>query len=190
MTPTVGIGHLCHAVPAAQRTKDPQGWSSTHARAVRALGTGPIALLAVAMLAGCSEEPTPPPSGEFGGTVTYQSPVGPATTEVNGVADEAKVSGTAVTTFGESTHSVQLECSVRDGETWAVVGKTAQTTVAGGKAGDWSAVIVREGTPQQILIWLSEDASDCAAWLSAIGLATIDSENFVSVESGTLVPPS
>ena len=162
-------------------------------RILTLMASGPIALLAVATLAGCSEEPTPPPSGEFGGTVTYQSQGAPATTEVNGVADEAKVSGTAVTTFGEPTHSVQLECSVRDGETWAVGGKTAQTTVAGEKAGDWSAVIVREGTPQQILIWLSadpSDASDCAAWLSAIDPATIDSENFVSVESGTLVPPS
>ena len=163
-------------------------------RLLTLMASGPIALLAVATLAGCSEEPTPPPpSGEFGGTVTYQYDGAPATTEVNGVADEAKVSGTAVTTLGEQTHSVQLECSVRDGETWAVGGKTAQTTVVGGAAGAWSAVIVRDGTPQQIEIWWSADlsnASDCAAFLSGIGLATLDSQSFESVESGTLVPPS
>ena len=54
MTPTIGIGHLHHAVPAAQRTKDPQGWSSTHPRAVRALGT---MLLMVAAAAGCTAQP-------------------------------------------------------------------------------------------------------------------------------------
>jgi hypothetical protein len=67
------------------------------------------------------------------------------------------------------------------------------TTVTGEKAGDWSAVIVKDGSPQQIGIWLSDDpsnASDCEAWLALIDLGTIDPENFNPVESGALVLPA
>ena len=67
------------------------------------------------------------------------------------------MSGTAVTTLSRGTHTVQLECASRDGDTWALAGTVEQTTVPGEKAGDWSAVIVRDGSPQHIAIWLSTD---------------------------------
>ena len=135
---------------------------------------------------------SPSQSGAIGGTVQYQSDGAPATTEVNVVADGSGVSGTAVTTFRTGTHTVQLGCATRSGDTWALGGKTEQTTVPGERAGDWSAVIVKDGSPQQIGIWLSDDpskASDCEAWLALIDFATIGAENFNAVESGTLVPP-
>jgi hypothetical protein len=158
---------------------------------------GLIALLAFAILSGCSGQTpassTPSASGALGGTVQYQADGAPATTEVEVVADGANVSGTAVTTLREGTHTVRLECAARDGDTWAFGGKTEQTTVPGEEAGDWSAVIVKDGSPQQIGIWLSDDpsnASDCEAWLALIDMATIDPENFNPVESGALVPPA
>ena len=158
---------------------------------------GLIALLAFVTLSGCSGQTpassTPSASGALGGTVQYQVDGAPVTTEVEVVADGANVSGTAVTTFREGTHTVRLECAARDGDTWAFGGKTEQTTVQGEKPGDWSAVIVKDGSPQRIGIWLSDDpsnASDCEAWLALIDLATIDPENFNTVESGTLVPPA
>ncbi len=135
----------------------------------------------------------PSPSSALGGIVKYQADGAPATTEVNVVADGATVSGTAVTTLREGTHTVRLGCASRNGDTWALGGTTEQTTVPGERAGDWSAVIVKDGSPQMIGIWLSDDpakASDCAAWLATTDFATIGAENFNAVESGALVPPA
>ncbi len=136
-----------------------------------------------------SAEPTATP---LGGTVKFQDNGTPATTEVDVVADGESASGTAVTTFGTGTHTVGLECAARDGDTWAVGGTTEETTVPGERAGDWSAVIVKDGSPQQVGIWLSDSKTegiDCEGWLNGIDLATIDAENFHAVESGALVPP-
>ena len=136
-----------------------------------------------------SAAPSPTP---FGGTVQLQDD-GATITEVDAVADGASVSGTAVTTLSAGTHTVRLECATRDGDTWALGGTTEQTTVPGEKAGEWSAVIVRDGSPQHIGIWLSEDKSegiDCDGWLAAIDFSTLGLENFVPVESGALLPPA
>lgn len=140
-----------------------------------------------------SAEPTAIPSSPpIGGTVDYQLDGARATTEVNAVADGASVSGTAVTTSGRGTHTVRLECAARDGDAWAFGGTIEQTTVSGERAGGWSAVFVKDGPPQRILIWLSDDkseGSDCDGWLASIDFAIIDPEAFVPVESGALVPP-
>jgi hypothetical protein len=140
-----------------------------------------------------SATPTPTPSPTpIGGSVDYRLDGSPATTNIDAVADGASVSGTAVTTFVAGTHTVRLACAARDGDTWAFGGTTEQTTVSGERAGDWSAVVVKEGSPQQIGIWLSDDkseGSDCDDWLASIGLAGIGPENFQPVESGALVPP-
>ena len=139
-----------------------------------------------------SAEPTVPASPTpFGGAVQFQLD-GPTTTDVDAVADGASVSGTAVTTSGAGTHTVQVECAARDGDTWALAGTTEQTTVHDGKAGEWSAVIVKDGSPQQIGIWVSDSKSegiDCDGWLATIDVADLPAEAFVPVESGALVPP-
>jgi len=131
-------------------------------------------------------------SGAFGGSVSYQMDGAPATTEVKVVADGASVSGTAVSELGAGTHTVQLQCAAQDGDTWAFGGTTEQTTVPGESAGAWSAVIVKDGSPQQVGLWLSDDKSegvDCDAWLAAIDFSTVGLENFHPVESGELVLP-
>ena len=140
-----------------------------------------------------SAEPTAAPSPTpVGGTVQFQIDGAPATTEVDAVADGAGVSGTAVTTFGQGTHTVRLECAADYGDTWVLVGTIEQTTVPGERAGAWSAVIVKDGSPQRIGIWLSDDKSegiDCDGWLGSHDLADLGPENFEPVESGALVPP-
>jgi hypothetical protein len=164
----------------------------------RASMNRPVVLLSIAVgfLAGCgSTAPsTAPTQSALGGKVQFQSDGRPSTTEVSLVVDGSNVSGTAVTTFGQgTTHKVHLECAARNGDTWALGGKTEETKVPGERAGDWSAVIVKDGTPQRIGIWVSDDPSngaDCDAWLAAIDVATIDAENFDPVESGALVPPN
>ena len=142
---------------------------------------------------------SPRPSGAFGGVAHFTMHGKPATTTVDVVADGASVSGTALTDIGDATdlgrgtHTVKLGCAAQQGDWWALGGKTDKTTVHGEKAGDWSAVIVRDGSPQLIGIWLGDDpsnASDCSAWLAAIEFADIDLQNFDTVESGTLVHPT
>lgn len=131
-------------------------------------------------------------SGAFGGKVQFKSDGSPATTTLDVVADGGTVSGTAVTEFANGTHTVKLSCASQNGDWWAVGGKTEQTTVHGEKAGDWSAVIVRNGSPQLIGIWLSDDpssASDCNAWLGKTDFSNIGVENFDAVDSGTLLAP-
>ncbi|NJD29592.1 MAG: hypothetical protein FIA92_15040 [Chloroflexi bacterium] len=136
--------------------------------------------------------PSPSPTAAPGGVVQYQLDGAPATTQVELVADGTTVTGTAVTTFSGGTHTVRLESAAQDGDTWALTGTTEETTVPGEAAGDWSAVVVRDGSPQQIGIWLSDaklEGSDCDGWLASIDPAEIDADNFNSVESGALVPP-
>jgi hypothetical protein len=135
----------------------------------------------------------PGPPTVLDGTVHYRLDGAAATTEVDAVADGASVSGTAVSTFDfRGTHTVRLECAARDGDTWALGGTVDETSYPGERAGGWSAVIVKDGSPQRIGIWLSDTKSegiDCAGWLSSIDLADIGPENFQPVESGALVPP-
>ena len=147
---------------------------------------------------GSAATPTPPPvassgTGDaLGGTVSFQMDGAPATTEVDVVVKGGGISGTAVTTFGDGTHSVRLECAVRDGDFWAVGGTVEQSTAEPASAGAWSAVIVKDGSPQKIGIWLSDtksEGADCARWLGALDLSTIDAQNFQLVEAGALVPP-
>ena len=78
-----------------------------------------------------------------------------------------------------------------DGAAAGVEGHTLR--LEGGRAGDWSAVIMKLGSPAKIGIWVSEDAStasDCDAWLKAVDLPTLDLTGFETVESGTLTPPA
>jgi hypothetical protein len=135
---------------------------------------------------------SPSQSGAFGGTVQFKYHGQPSTTTVDAVADGTSLSGTAVTQIGTGTHTVQLGCAAQSGDMWAVGGKTEKSNVEGGRAGDWSAVIMKLGSPAKIGIWVSEDAStatDCDAWLKAVDLPTLDLTGFETVESGTLVPP-
>ena len=113
-----------------------------------------VAIVAAALAAGVG---SPSPSGAFGGTVHYQLDGAPATTAVDAVADGASVSGTAVTTFREGTHTVRLGCATRNGGTWVLGGTIEKSTIPGEPAGAWSAVIVKDGSPQQIAVWLSAD---------------------------------
>ena len=103
------------------------------------------------------------------------------------------MSGTARTQIGKGTHTVQLGCGARAGDMWAVAGKTEKSDVEGGRTGDWSAVIVKPGSPAKVGIWVSDDpstASECGAWLKRIDFATLDPTLFDTVESGALTPPT
>jgi hypothetical protein len=128
----------------------------------------------------------------FGGTVEYRLDGAPATTDIDAVADGASVSGTAVTTFAGGTHTVRLECAADYGDTWALGGTVEESTAVAGSADVWSAVMVKDGSPQQIGIHFDAEkaeGSDCADWLAEIDYSQVDPSNYHAVESGELVPP-
>ena len=135
--------------------------------------------------------PSASESGAFGGAITFNDGAA-TTTTVEGIADGTSVSGTAVTQAGGKTHNVKLECASRNGDTWALGGKVDSTTFSGETAGAWSAVIVKDGSPLKVAIWLSDDpatAPDCKAWLGATDFTSIGPENFTDVASGSLMGP-
>jgi hypothetical protein len=139
-----------------------------------------------------TETPTPTATGAFGGIAHYGTALDPSTTEVDAVAIGESISGTAVTTSRSGTHTVRLECADRDGNTWVLGGTTEKSTVPGEPAGTWSAVLVRDGSPQLIAIWLSgdpQDASNCEEWLALNDSSELPSTEFTPMESGELVPP-
>jgi len=134
----------------------------------------------------------PSASGGLGGVVQYKMDGAAATTSVDLVADGATLTGTAVTQFRSGTHTVKLGCGSKNGDAWAVGGTVEAATVPGEPVGAWSAVIVFDGSPQRIGIWLSDDpsvASDCTTWLKGTDFSTLPTDLFNMVESGTLVPP-
>ena len=140
-----------------------------------------------------SASAAPSTSGVIGGTVTFALDGRPATTVVNAVAEASGLSGTAVTTFRNGTHTVDLECAAVAEGGWVVGGTVQETTVPGEPVGAWSAVIVRDGSPQSIGIWLSagpEAGDSCEEFLSSFDPAGLDAENFSPIESGELVPPA
>ena len=135
---------------------------------------------------------SPSPSGAFGGVVQYRLDGHATTTTVDAVADGASLSGTAVTASSEGTHTVRLGCAAQNGDIWVLGGTTEKSTIHGEPPGTWSAVIVKDGSPQQIAIWLSADpstASDCDGWLASFDPAEFETGTFTPVESGTLVAP-
>ena len=138
--------------------------------------------------------PTPTPTGAFGGTVEFTGDAGaPGTTAIDAVATGGRVSGTAVTTLRQGVHTVRLACAAREGDVWVVGGKVEKSTIPGEPAGTWSAVLVKDGSPQRIFTWLSDDpsaASDCESWLATFGPDGIGPSDYTAVESGELVPPA
>jgi hypothetical protein len=131
-----------------------------------------------------------PSTTPIGGTAQYQIDGEAATTEVTAVADGTSVSGTAVTTYSQGTHTVGLECAADYGDTWAFAGTVEQTTLPDEAPGSWSVVLVEEGSPQQIAIVWSIDKSagdDCGGFLE--NFSGWDRSALSPVESGALVPP-
>ena len=188
-------------------TRQPQqrawrvSWRDSHVNSYLKplLATAAIVAVAVAGLAifrpsgatvgGPTATPTP-----FGGTVQFQDTGALFTTKIDAVASGATVTGTAVHTTRDGTHTVRLGCFSRDGDTWAVGGTVEQSTLPGESPGFWSKVVVKDGSPQRIAVWLSTDAVpagiDCAGFLALNGgSAAMGPENFFRVMSGELVPP-
>ena len=169
--------------------------AGTSAASAPAPSTAASTSQAPASASASAETPAPAATGKgaFGGKVQFKLDGGTATTTVDAVADGAEVSGTAVTAYFEGTHTVRLECADQKGDIWTLGGTTEKSTIHNEAPGTWSAVMVKAGSPQQIAIWFSQDASaakDCDAWLASFNPLEFDSGTWTPVESGSLVFPA
>ena len=157
-------------------------------------------LVIAGLVAGCggtaattapSASVAPSTAATIGGTVTWTDGA-PVTTVIDATSDGAALSGTAVTTFVNGTHSVNVECAKTDDGSWSIGGAVEDTTVPGESAGVWSAVIVRDGPPLEIGVWLSGDPVGdvtCDEFLSSFDPAELPADAFHPIESGELVAP-
>jgi hypothetical protein len=181
-----------HPAPLAWLTWFPRRLGPFPSAAVR-FALIVLALIIAIVAAGSFAGSQPRRPVDLGGTVQYRVDGGLSTTTIDAVADSPGVAGTAITSSRVGTHTVRLGCTAQSGAVWVLGGRVEKSTIPGEPAGNWSAVIVKDGTPQQIAVWLSadaRDASDCDAWLASFDFAGIGPQNFVPVESGSLVRPA
>ncbi len=118
---------------------------------------------------------TLPPSAAtpVSGQVTF--PLGDQSATVNADASAigSRLAGTATVAIASDRFTIGLECSrMFDDTTWILGGEIIQSTSEGQAVGTRSAVIVRDGSPQQVILWFEDPSSPagagCAAFVNAI----------------------
>ena len=118
---------------------------------------------------------TLPPSAAtpVSGQVTF--PLGDQSATVNADASAigSRLAGTATVAIASDRFTIGLECSrMFDDTTWILGGDIIQSTSEGQAVGTRSAVIIRDGSPQQVILWFEDPASPagagCAAFVNAI----------------------
>ena len=141
---------------------------------------------------------TLPPSAAnpISGQVTFPLGDQSATVDVGCVGDRL-----AACRNGNRRHrdqarfTIGLECSrMFDDTTWILGGEIVQSTSEGQAVGTRSAVIVRDGSPQQVILWFEDPSSPagagCAAFVNAIPDEEVVNGGFVPVEEGEISLPA
>jgi hypothetical protein len=79
-----------------------------------------------------------------------------------------------------------------DATTTILGGKIVQSTSPERTIGMRSAVLVRDGSPQQVIPWFEDQprAADCAAFVDAITDEEVANGGFVPVEEGQILLPA
>ena len=140
---------------------------------------------------------TLPPSAAdpISGLVTFPLGDESATVDVAASAIDSSLTGTATVAVGPGRFTIGLECSrMFDDTTWILGGDIVQSTSEGQAVGARSAVIVRDASPQQVILWFEDPASPagagCAAFINAIPDDEVVNEGFVPVDGEISLPVS
>src|SRR5262245_59172141 len=117
---------------------------------------------------GPSNSPSPSASPSFvGGQFTFAG----QPLEIDASSDGASLSGTAAGSWDGSSDAIRLECLRQfDERTWMLAGVLTESATNDRFAGDWGAVIVRDGSPQKVGITTDRvSAGDsCEEYVAAI----------------------
>lgn len=140
---------------------------------------------------------TLPPStaNPISGRVTFPLGDQSATVDVDASAIDSLLTGTATVAVGPGRFTIGLECfRMFDDTTWVLGGEIIQSTSEGQAVGARSAVIVRDGSPQQAILWFEDPSSPagagCAAFVNAIPDEEVVNGGFVPVEDGEISLPA
>jgi hypothetical protein len=98
-------------------------------------------------------------------------------------AEEAgdEVSGTAeiISDEGGEAFSVQLECAAERNDVLILGGRVSESSLQDAKVGTGSAVLVKQGEPDRMLVWFADSppAGDCDAFARNIPDEVLANEN-------------
>ena len=140
---------------------------------------------------------TLPPSAAdpISGLVTFPLGDQSATVDVAASAIGSRLAGTATVAIASDRFTIGLECfRMFDDTTWILGGEIVQSTSEGQAVGTRVAVIVRDGSPQQVILWFEDPSSPagagCAALVNAIPDEEVVNGGFVPVEHGEISLPA
>jgi hypothetical protein len=103
------------------------------------------------------------------------------------------LTGTVEGVWDEKPYGIRLECLRQfDAQTWMLAGVLTQSADPSKTAGDWGALIVRDGTPQMAGVWtdFSSIADDCQGFVSGIpGFAVTGRDMIGAMDEGSITLP-
>ena len=116
----------------------------------------------------------------------------PVTVDMDASATGSVLSGTAVVSFDTDQFTIELECSRQfDDTTWILGGTTTESTTDNSPVGTRSAVLIRDGEPQELILWFEDPppADDCAGFVTALQDDAIVNAGFVPATEGEISRP-
>jgi hypothetical protein len=159
-----------------------------------------VVLLAVVMgsrfLPGDASVGGPATSGSantISGQVTFLLGDQQIAVDVDASANGSALSGTAVVSHAPDRFTIGLECArMFDDTTWILGGEIEESTAEDQAVGTRSAVIVRDGAPQQVILWFEDPppAADCPAFVDSITDEAIAGSTFGPVQEGEISLPA
>ena len=130
--------------------------------------------------------------GAVSGQVTFTLGDTPVTIDMDAMADGSALSGTAVISFDTDEFTIDLECSRQfDDTTWILGGTTTESTTDNSPVGTRSAVLVRDGTPQELILWFEDPppADDCAGFVNGLQDGEVVNAGFGPATEGEISLP-
>ena len=136
--------------------------------------------------------PPTPPANDVSGQLTFSLGDAPVSVEVDASADGSALSGTAAVRFDTDQFTIELECSRQfDDTTWILGGTTTESTTDNSPVGTRSALLVRDGAPQEMILWFEDapPADDCAGFVNSLQEDAIVNAGFGPVTEGEISLP-
>jgi hypothetical protein len=140
------------------------------------------------------------PAGErpVSGQVSATFGSSAATIDVDGSATGSALSGTAKVSFGafqevpelEDMFLIGLQCARQlDDTTWILGGVIEESTHTGQTVGSAAALIVRDSSPQQVVLWFDDAAptADCPGFVEGITDAVMQEAIFSTVHGSDAI---
>jgi energy-converting hydrogenase Eha subunit A len=142
-------------------------------------------------IGGPTSSPSASPTPAFvGGQFVF---AGDAPVNIDALSDGSSLSGTVEGEWAGKPFSIRLECQRQfDAQTWMFAGVLTQSATPDRTAGDWGAVIVRDGSPQQAGIYTegSSTGDDCEGFVSGIPDFAVEGQDMIGpMDEGSITLP-